>query len=111
MKITQVSITRGITVNIGNYESERYDITLTAEVDSDHELTADVLFAEAGRLLALELVGKMAREKARKEKRRLHTTEQTVIENTYACAEYGWIKQLYLPYAENIVSMLAQEAK
>lgn len=35
MVITKVIVARGATINLGNYESSRYDITLEADLEPD----------------------------------------------------------------------------
>lgn len=101
MKFTQITITHGITVNLGNYESERYDITLTAEVDEDYKSVADRLQIEAARLLALQLMERLdeamidrIKEVSIHEDRRLKRLDRQ--------PEVAWIKRLYSPYMNDL---------
>lgn len=56
MKITKVEVRAGKTINLGNYETWRYDIGLTAEVEEDEnwERVAEELTDEIKALISSE---------------------------------------------------------
>lgn len=113
MKITSITISHGITVNLGNYESERYDVTLTADIGEDDKTAADQLRLEAARLLALQLVERL------KQKQRgvslqysKNTPEHNRAYNHLASTELTWIERLHRPYAQQLLGeFIAKEAK
>ena len=43
MNIKTISITRGVTINLGNYESLRLDVQMTAEITPDENETVAVV--------------------------------------------------------------------
>lgn len=65
MKITQVTYQRGRTINVGNYESVKLEIGLTADVDSED--TVPEVLGELRRTVLSELTreAKAVRELAK----------------------------------------------
>jgi hypothetical protein len=114
MKITQTTLSKGITINMGQYESERFDIAVTAELDKGESLesAAETLSAEAKRLLALELMNRISAVKEGQESYLDKILRQPVtVDGKLRQLErhpfYNWILRLHPAYADS----MAQEIR
>jgi hypothetical protein len=52
MKITETTLSLGRTVNLGNYESLRADLSIRVELDGDSNENFDAVVAEMKRVLS-----------------------------------------------------------
>ena len=110
MKIKTVTVSLGITVNVGDYQSERHDIEIAADLDKtdNPQNVHEHLTMEAQRLIALQLVQVLSgpdNERLVKLALSLGTSERK-RESLKRRPEYVWIERLYPMYAEGLLQSL-----
>lgn len=104
-KVKTVTLRRGATVNMGNYESERYEVEISVDLDKgdDPGVIAEEFGEECNRLLALQMlhrlnaggrdsiVGKIVHNN-------ISIDPETKIRQLSRFPEYAWINRLYPQY-------------
>ena len=68
MKIKETSLTIGRTINLGNFESLRLDLSLTVDVEDEHSAKYDELVRDIESTLSRNLDAIAARQTGQSEK-------------------------------------------
>lgn len=116
-KVTKVTINRGITINKGNYESERFDASVEVLLDKgdDPTIIAGEMGAECNKMLALQLLHRLStgREsivaKLMTSPSEKWSSDQKIA-RLKRCPEFAWVELLHQTYADQLVNLLREGA-
>lgn len=115
-KISQLVISRGVTVNQGNYESERYDVSLTVTLDKgdDPAIIAAEFQEETDRLVALALLRRLSAGGSNSISGKIARSSidtETKVRQIQRYPEFPWIEKLYPVYAADLLNYIREGVK